>query len=105
MDLTFFPVADHLVAALIWWANNPKQAIVPAALLAAVITTVAWVLTVQDNRRRDDELLDRLGSSTPGDPATELDAALLAARDTIEADPIPDLVDTNTAITVIRGAA
>lgn len=53
----------------------------------------------------DDHLLDRLGSATPGPAASDLDAGLLATRDAIESAPIPPLVDTDTAITVIRGAA
>lgn len=53
----------------------------------------------------DDQLLDRLGSAVPGQPTSDLDAALLQARDTVEADPFPHLVDIDTAITVIRGAA
>ena len=66
---------------------------------------LAAILAQLPGARRDNELLDRLGSATPGDPATELDAALLAARDTVEADPIPPLVDTNTAIATIQAGA
>lgn len=55
--------------------------------------------------RRSDQLLDRLGSAVPGQPASDLDTVLLDARNAAEAAPIPDLVDVDTAITVIRGAA
>lgn len=60
----------------------------------------------------DDELLDRLGSAIPGidpigtpdTPMTELDAVLICHRLAVEADPIPDLVDVDTAIDVIKAS-
>lgn len=51
----------------------------------------------------DDELLDRLGSAIPA-PATEVEKRLVSMRTAAEADPIPDLVDVDTARAVIRGA-
>lgn len=65
---------------------------------------LAAILAQLPGARRDDELLDRLGSAIPA-PATELDQVLAAARNRIEATPIPDLVDADTAIKTIRGAA
>jgi hypothetical protein len=64
----------------------------------------------------DDLLLDRLGSAIPGvdpigtpdtpdTPMTELDAALLCHRLVVEANPIPDLVDIDTAIATIKAGA
>lgn len=61
----------------------------------------------------DDALLDRLGSAVPGVdpigtpsvPMTELDAVLISHRLVVEADPIPDLVDTDTAIATIKAGA
>lgn len=105
MDPILTPVVDQLAAAITWWTLNPGKGLIGVGLLAAVIAAVAVALTVQGNRRRDDQLLDRLGSATPGQPATELDAALLAGRYATEATPIPDLVDTDTAIATIKAGA
>lgn len=57
----------------------------------------------------DDRLLDHLGCATPGTNGAlvddELNALMLAWRNEIEAAGMPDLVDTDTAITVITTAA
>jgi hypothetical protein len=61
----------------------------------------------------DDRLLDRLGSAIPGvdpigttdTPMTELDAVLICHRLAVEASPIPDLVDTDTALATIQAGA
>jgi hypothetical protein len=54
----------------------------------------------------DDRLLNQLGSATPEDaPADKLNSRLLAARNAAEADPIPPLVDVDTAINVIKAGA
>jgi hypothetical protein len=56
--------------------------------------------------RATDRLLDDLGSANPtADTDDELTARLLARRNATEADPIPDLVDTDTAIATIKGEA
>lgn len=62
----------------------------------------AWMLGLDEDKvEADDELLDRLGSAIPGQPTSDLDVALLQARSAVDA-LIPDLVDTDTAITVIQ---
>lgn len=100
------PITDNFDTAITWWTNNPVQGLIGLGLLAAVITAVAVTLTVLDGRRRDDELLDRLGSATPGAPATDLDAALLGWRNEVETPAaIPDLVDVDTAIATIKAGA
>jgi hypothetical protein len=57
----------------------------------------------------DDALLNILGSGIPSQNAPllddELNALLLAWRNEVEARPIPELVDTPTAIDTIKGAA
>jgi uncharacterized membrane protein YgcG len=54
----------------------------------------------------DDALLDLLGSGgTPSDASDELTRVLAAWRREVHADPIRELVDTNTALAVIRAAA
>lgn len=55
--------------------------------------------------RASDRLLDNLGSATPV-ASEQVGALLLDFRRRVEAAPIPPLVDTTTAITVIhKGAA
>jgi hypothetical protein len=54
----------------------------------------------------DDALLDLLGSGgTPSDASDELTCVLAAWRREVHAEPIRELVDTNTALAVIRAAA
>lgn len=57
----------------------------------------------------DDRLLDALGCALPGTAGhvvdEELNALMLAWRNEVEAADMPDLVDTDTAITVITTAA
>jgi hypothetical protein len=56
--------------------------------------------------RDDDQLLDRLGSATPGTgPIDDLDAALLGWRDDVEQSSIPELVDVDTAIATIQAGS
>ena len=53
----------------------------------------------------DDVLLDFLGSGgTPGDASDELTRVLAAWRREVHAEPIRELVDTTTALAVIRAA-
>lgn len=57
----------------------------------------------------DDLLLDHLGSATPHTAGAlvddELNALLLAWRNKTDAEPMPELVDADTAATVIARAA
>jgi hypothetical protein len=54
----------------------------------------------------DDTLLDLLGSGClPGDDSDELTRVLAAWRREVHATPVRELVDTNTALGVIRAAA
>lgn len=100
----FTHIADFFTAAVNWWINHLGQGLIALGLIAVVGGAVAVVLTVLDDRvQADDELLDRLGSAEPGTPTSNVDAVLLAARDAAEADPIPPLVDVDTAIAVING--
>lgn len=54
----------------------------------------------------DDALLDMLSSAgpAPGDADAELARVLLAWRANVETEPIPELVSTDAALTVIAGA-
>ena len=53
----------------------------------------------------DDVLLDFLGSgATPGDASDDLARVLAAWRREVHAEPIRELVDTTTALAVIRAA-
>jgi hypothetical protein len=57
----------------------------------------------------DDRLLDALGSATPGAAGAlvddELNALILAWRHETEAEPLPELVDVDTAATAIQAGA
>lgn len=54
----------------------------------------------------DDALLDFLGSGgVPGDPSDELTRVLAAWRREVHAEPVGELVDTDTALAVIWSAA
>lgn len=98
-------VADYFVAIATWSTTHPVRGLVALGLVAAVVLAVALTLTVLDNRRRaDDELLDRLGSAHPvAEPIDGAAGELLALRHHVEATPIPELVSTDTAVAVIRG--
>ena len=53
----------------------------------------------------DDTLLDILGSgAAPGDASDELTRVLAGWRREVDAEPVGELVDTNTALAVIRAA-
>lgn len=55
----------------------------------------------------DDRLLDRLGSAAPGTETLDddLSALLLSLRLDAETDPIPALVDTDTAVTLLTATS
>lgn len=81
--------------------RNPETRRVPVSVAPKARLTVEAV---------DDQLLNDLGSATPGTNGAlvddELNALLLAWRYDSEAEPLPDLVDVPTAIaTIQRGAA
>jgi D-arabinose 1-dehydrogenase-like Zn-dependent alcohol dehydrogenase len=101
-------LADYLTAVLNWWSAHPVQGLAGLGLLAVAIIAAAVALTIVDNRRRDDELLDRVGAATTSasaDTGDELSEALLRWRDEVEHSPIPDLVDVDTALATIKAGA
>jgi hypothetical protein len=103
MTDTLVRIAETIYSPLLWPLNTPAL-----VLLVAVGWAAAIALTLTDRQRRtraDDALLDRLGSTTPGQPHDDLDAALLAWRNEIDTPPMPALVDVDTAQNAIQAGA
>lgn len=91
-----YPVSTSAREAALRVADEHDQ--IAASLDALAVEIVA-----------DNTLLNQIGSATPGAAGMladdDLSAQLLAWRLDIETPDIPDLVDTDTAIATIRGAA
>lgn len=83
-------------------ARNPNTARIPVSVAPKARAQAPAVIA-------DDQLLDRLGSATPGAAGPlgddDLNNLTLAWRAETEATPIPDLVDVDTALATIQASA